>query len=102
MSRPASEVFTGNDLDFLGQHGSQSSSVSHLARQSLYTKFDPLIGGRPSVYGRPSVAPFARKNNDLMEIDSPAKSSSTTTTLNSVGKTSDNNVISIQYAFKTD
>jgi len=82
--RPASEVFTGNDLDFLGQHGSQSSSVSHLARQSLYTKFDPLIGGRPSVYGRPSVAPFARKNTDLMEIDSPAKSSTTTTTLNSV------------------
>jgi hypothetical protein len=84
--RPASEVFTGNDLDFLGQHGSQSSSVSHLARQSLYTKFDPLIGGRPSVYGRPSVAPFANRKNkeDLMEIDSPAKTTSTTT-LNSVG-----------------
>ena len=30
--RPATEVFTGGDLDFLQQHGTQSSSVSHLAR----------------------------------------------------------------------
>ena len=30
--RPAHEVFSGGDLDFLQQHGSQSSSVSHLAR----------------------------------------------------------------------
>ena len=34
--RPAHEVFTGGggqlDLDYLQQHGSQSSSVSHLAR----------------------------------------------------------------------
>jgi len=75
--RPASEVFTGNDLDYLGQHGSQGT-VSHLARQSLYTKFDPLIGGRPSVFGRPSVAPSSRKNQDLIEIDSPAKHTTST------------------------
>jgi len=56
--RPATEVFSGGDLDFLQQHGTTSSSVSHLARQSLYVKFDPLIGGRPSVMGRPSMAPF--------------------------------------------
>ena len=56
--RPATEVFNGAGLDFLQQHGTTSSSVSHLARQSLYVKFDPLIGGRPSVMGRPSMAPF--------------------------------------------
>merc|ERR1719369_2606784 len=63
--RPAHEVFTGGegqlDLDYLQQHGSQSSSVSHLARQSLYVKFDPLIGGRPSVLGRPSMAPYSKQ-----------------------------------------
>ena len=30
--RPATEVFSGGDLDILQQHGTQSSSVSHLAR----------------------------------------------------------------------
>lgn len=72
--RPATEVFSGQDLDFLNTHGSDSSSVSHLARQSLYVKFDPLIGGRPSVLGRPSVAPFAKKkeNEDLIGMNSPS------------------------------
>lgn len=66
--RPASEVF--GDLDFLNQHGTSSSSVSHLARQSLYVNFDPLVGGRPSVLGRPSVAPFAaRKLADQQQQD---------------------------------
>ena len=39
--RPAHEVFTGGggqlDLDYLQQHGSESSSVSHLARFCLLT-----------------------------------------------------------------
>jgi len=82
--RPAHEVFSGGgggqlDLDYLQQHGSQSSSVSHLARQSLYVKFDPLIGGRPSVLGRPSVAPYTRhseqgggENTDLIAMNSPS------------------------------
>merc|ERR1719431_454075 len=59
--RPASEVFGQGgemNLDYLTQHGSGSSSVSHLARQSLYQKFDPLVGGRPSIMGRPSMAPY--------------------------------------------
>ena len=30
--RPATEVFSGGDLDFLQQHGTENSSVSHLAR----------------------------------------------------------------------
>merc|ERR1719285_1002210 len=85
--RPASEVFSGNDLDYLGQHGSQGT-VSHLARQSLYTKFDPLIGGRPSVFGRPSVAP-TRKNQDLIEIDSPAKHSGDSKEATATTKTTD-------------
>lgn len=73
--RPATEVFSGQDFDYLNQHGSDSSTISHLARQSLYAKFDPLIGGRPSVLGRPSVAPFARRHEtdgDLIAMHSPS------------------------------
>merc|ERR1719391_1071198 len=75
--RPAHEVFSGGDLDFLQRHGSESSSVSHLARQSLYVKFDPLIGGRPSVMGRPSVAPTFKSPaqvapESLIDMNSPS------------------------------
>ena len=72
--RPATEVFSGGDLDFLQQHGTDSSSVSHLARQSLYVKFDPLIGGRPSVMGRPSMAPFKAPQGveSLIDMKSPS------------------------------
>jgi hypothetical protein len=47
--------------------------VDAAARQSLYVNFDPLVGGRPSVLGRPSVAPFARKTEpeDLIAINTP-------------------------------
>jgi len=43
------------------------------ARDSLYVKFDPLVGGRPSILGRPSVAPFARRPEpeDLIAINTP-------------------------------
>jgi len=78
--RPANEVFLGSggqlDLDYLQQHGSGSSSVSHLARQSLYVKFDPLIGGRPSIMSRPSIAPYtkqecdSRESTDLIDMNS--------------------------------
>jgi len=70
--RPANEVF--GDLDFLQQHGTTSSSVSHLARQSLYVKFDPLIGGRPSVMGRPSMAPFKTPGGVESLIDMQSES----------------------------
>ena len=72
--RPATEVFSGGDLDFLQQHGTDSSSVSHLARQSLYVKFDPLIGGRPSIMSRPSMAPFKAPSGveSLIDMKSPS------------------------------
>ena len=59
--RSASEVFKDpNAFDFLSQHGTSSSGSGsgggggglHLARESLYVKFDPLVGGRPSVMQR--------------------------------------------------
>jgi chromosome segregation ATPase len=72
--RPADEVLGGPgglDLDYLQTHGSASSSVSHLARQSLYVKFDPLIGGRPSVQGRPGLARASKQqsSSDLIRLD---------------------------------
>lgn len=75
--RPATEVFSnpGFDLDYLNTHGGGTGSVSHLARESLYVKFDPLVGGRPSVMGRPSVAPYRRKEEqeeDLIGMNSPS------------------------------
>lgn len=48
--RPANEVFKDpNAFDFLARHGEGSTSAAALARESLYVKFDPLIGGRPSI-----------------------------------------------------
>jgi len=74
--RPASEVFGkgGMDLDYLNQHGSGSSSVSHLARQSLYQKFDPLVGGRPSIMGRPSMAPYKAAMGGAEEVEEETNS----------------------------
>ena len=45
-----------------------------ICRQSLYVKFDPLIGGRPSVMGRPSVAPYKAASaipDSLIDMNSP-------------------------------
>jgi len=74
--RPASEVFGKGamDLDYLNQHGSGSSSVSHLARQSLYQKFDPLVGGRPSIMGRPSMAPYKAAMEGAEEVEEETNS----------------------------
>lgn len=36
------------DIEFLSQHGTRGDKVN-LARNSLYVKFDPLVGGRPSM-----------------------------------------------------
>ena len=48
--RPAGEVFHDpSELDFLLQHGGCSKEIA-LARQSLFVKFDPLVGGRPSLF----------------------------------------------------
>ncbi|TRY76380.1 hypothetical protein TCAL_03841 [Tigriopus californicus] len=59
--RSATEVFKDpNAFEFLSQHGGGGTGggmggghagLSQLARESLYVKFDPLVGGRPSVMG---------------------------------------------------
>lgn len=64
--RPAEEVFRDpSALDFLMQHGGPSHGTA-LSRQSLFVKFDPLVGGRPSAFpvrqpdaatGKPAVVP---------------------------------------------
>ena len=42
----------------------------------MYVKFDPLIGGRPSVMGRPSIAPSfkppAPAQESLIDMNSPS------------------------------
>ena len=49
--RPAEEVFHDpSELDFLMQHGGASTDGIALARQSLFVKFDPLVGGRASLF----------------------------------------------------
>ena len=50
--RPADEVLPIHDpseLDYLEQHGGGSREIG-LAKQSLFVKFDPLVGGRPSMF----------------------------------------------------
>lgn len=48
--RSANEIFKDpSSFDFLSQHGGGNEAAVALARQSLYVKFDPLIGGRPSI-----------------------------------------------------
>ena len=65
--RSASEVFRDPAaFDFLSQHGQrqqgQSSAAAVLARESLYVKFDPLIGGRPS------ILPSKKDRDDAMRL----------------------------------
>ena len=48
--KSANEIFKDpSSFDFLSQHGTGNEAALALARQSLYVKFDPLIGGRPSI-----------------------------------------------------
>ena len=93
--RSASEVFKDpNAFDFLSQHGTAGSGSGggggglHLARESLYVKFDPLVGGRPSVMQRvrreeeeddgeggrkdSDPLPGADEQKDLMALQSPS------------------------------
>eukprot|EP00095_Tigriopus_kingsejongensis_P008046 snap_masked-scaffold201_size263271-processed-gene-1.11 protein:Tk08046 transcript:snap_masked-scaffold201_size263271-processed-gene-1.11-mRNA-1 annotation:"transforming acidic coiled-coil-containing protein 3-like" len=81
--RSATEVFKDpNAFDFLSQHGSGGaglgggSGASQLARESLYVKFDPLVGGRPSM-APPTVERLAESSRltsgpDLMTMNSPS------------------------------
>lgn len=63
--RPAQEVFRdSSDLDFLMQHGSSSHDIA-LARQSLFVKFDPLVGGRPSLF--PALEPNRASGTSFYE-----------------------------------
>jgi len=44
-----------NAFDFLSQHGQSNDAAANLARESLYVKFDPLIGGRQSILAMASA-----------------------------------------------
>ena len=86
--RPAAEVFRDpNALDFLSQHGTASGVPSQLARESLYVKFDPLVGGRPSMLpgggdggaglrGGPGLKGMAEEEEGDGEEEQPRASSS--------------------------
>ncbi len=87
--RSANEIFKDpSSFDFLSQHGSGNEAAQALARQSLYVKFDPLIGGRPSIMP-PSGNTISEEdpdaddnhdvhgvskqnNNDLIAMNSPS------------------------------
>jgi hypothetical protein len=79
--RSANEIFKDPScFDFLSQHGTGNSSLAAqaLARQSLYVKFDPLIGGRASIMPPPSNNVIREdeeahnNNNDLIAMNSPS------------------------------
>jgi len=65
--RPANEVFKDpNAFDFLARHGEGSTSAAALARESLYVKFDPLIGGRPSIAPQQSRQSHQKSNFQVL------------------------------------
>lgn len=104
--RPATaEAFKDpNAFDFLSQHGQANNAAANLARESLYVKFDPLIGGRQSIMAMASAqktagvspskeaakTPFpssggtagteptmpSEENNDLIAMNSPSPAKS--------------------------
>lgn len=64
--KSANEIFKDpSSFDFLSQHGTGNEAAQALARQSLYVKFDPLIGGRPS------IMPPDSGRGDLITMNSP-------------------------------
>lgn len=73
--RPAGEVFQDAcDLDFLMQHGCGSSKEIALARQSLFVKFDPLVGGRASLLTSGSTGSQSSVNEETMVVEEGHKS----------------------------
>lgn len=77
--RSANDIFKDpSSFDFLSQHGSGNEAAQALARQSLYVKFDPLIGGRPSIMPKNNTIQeddndeTLNNNNDLIAMNSPS------------------------------
>jgi len=60
-----------NAFDFLSQHGQSKDAAANLARESLYVKFDPLIGGRQSILAMAS----AQKSTSVSKSHGSAKTS---------------------------
>merc|ERR1711997_136177 len=80
----ANEIFKNpSSFDFLSQHGTGNEAALALARQSLYQKFDPLIGGRPSIMPKTIIDEpnedgedndeEESNNNDLIAMNSPSR-----------------------------
>merc|ERR1712241_894250 len=84
--KSANEIFKDpSSFDFLSQHGTGNEAALALARQSLYVKFDPLIGGRPSIMPKTIIdeqdeeqddAEEESNNNDLIAMNSPSRRAS--------------------------
>merc|ERR1711997_988325 len=83
--KSANEIFKDpSSFDFLSQHGSGNDAALALARQSLYVKFDPLIGGRPSIMPKTIIDEQDEEqddteesnNNDLIAMNSPSRRAS--------------------------
>ena len=83
--KSANEIFKDpSSFDFLSQHGTGNEAALALARQSLYVKFDPLIGGRPSIMPKTIIDEQDEEqddteesnNNDLIAMNSPSRRAS--------------------------
>jgi len=67
-----------NAFDFLSQHGRANDAAANLARESLYVKFDPLIGGRQSIMAMASTAMAVKQTAHTSTATSSAKEASNT------------------------
>lgn len=76
--RPATaEAFKDpNAFDFLSQHGQANNAAANLARESLYVKFDPLIGGRQSIMAMASAQKTAGVSSSIEPTTTPLSTTS--------------------------
>jgi len=78
------EIFKdSSSVDFLSQHGDKKqgevSRAAVLARESLYTQFDPLISGRQSIMPPKASIVLEEDDDNLIAMTSPKNISSAST-----------------------
>lgn len=87
------------DVDFLERMSSKNNAVpvSSLARESLYVRFDPLVGGRHSpkqgIVPTPPLSSHRHSGRNLLMLDTPPKINQTVITTTSSHTPSSKNLL---------